>query len=112
MLAAMRWAVALACMVLGCTDLAPLSHDVCGNGVVEHGEDCDGEPSCDSMCRYSCSAASCPAGWVCGRDAICRHGTGQLVIDSSLALPHDALELGDVDGDGADDIVALDARGT
>jgi hypothetical protein len=97
----------------GCRELPELAPDVCGNGVVEDGEDCDGAidpalggaPRCEPVtsalaCRYTCSEGTCPIGWACGDDAVCRHGTGVLVADPPIQLAHRELEVGDIDGDG------------
>jgi hypothetical protein len=52
-----------------CADLPPLQARVCGNGVVEAGEDCDGGASCGS-CRLRCDAdGDCPEGRTCEIDA-------------------------------------------
>jgi hypothetical protein len=85
--------------VASCLDLAPIAPNVCGNGFVEEGEDCDTKASRPGMdcskssegclcrkpgqlneCRWSCeTAADCPKGengqeegWGCGTDQVCR----------------------------------------
>src|SRR5688500_14426129 len=106
-------------MLAACRDLPELSHGVCGNGVVESGEDCDGladpEHACGgaaeaTACRYTCAAATCPAGWGCS-DGLCRYGTGELVADPPVPLAHDSLAIADIDGDRRGDIIAISTRG-
>ena len=125
-LAALSIAVAL---LLGCADLQKFERSVCGNGVVEPGEDCDTSASgsgekCRAAgavneCRYDCSAdsagnrATCPAGWGCGVDGACRHASGRF---SAVASPFggDATQLyvADFDGDRAADVVTVDSGQT
>jgi hypothetical protein len=74
--------------VASCADLAGLSLDgVCGNQIVEPGEDCDthvgvgfecGAPASTSACRFLCSETGlgCPSGFSCGRDRLCRRPMG------------------------------------
>jgi hypothetical protein len=112
-------AIVLLALVAGCRDLPELAAGVCGNGVIDVGEDCDGEvaglacaePNSASACRYTCGTASCPAGWACGVDAVCRHGTGEFVIGTTMPLAHSELVIADVDGDGIGDIVGFAERG-
>lgn len=117
--------VVTAVALCACRDLPELSHDVCGNGVLEAGEDCDlaGDPARGTdlacappddanACRYTCAApAACPHGWACGDDAICRFGAGTLVLGASLALAHDDVTIGDIDGDRMGDPIAFSDRG-
>ncbi len=117
----MRWLLvtALAC---GCADLAPIDADVCGNGIIETGEDCDsavddalgdnlacGDPNGDFVqrCRLICTDTSCPDGWGCGADGVCRHGTGRFEEVGRVAMGVDDLAVGDVDGDGALDLIGV-----
>ena len=69
--------------VVSCSTLEQLPSNVCGNGVVEKGEDCDGaavgKNNCNATCRVECLAApaeACPPAWGCGRDNLCRQTTG------------------------------------
>jgi hypothetical protein len=93
---------------------------VCGNGIVEAdaGEDCDGENGCFAPealaeCFWSCGPESddCPDGFACGLDGVCRQpgldfergdaiGTARVVWVESI----------DLDGDGRDDLVAIEAE--
>ncbi len=38
-----------------------ISGPVCGNGIVENSESCDGGPCCDSLCRFRSSSSVCRA---------------------------------------------------
>lgn len=96
----------------GCNDIPELAANQCGNHVIERGEDCDGvgigDNVCSPTCRLSCTDDhTCPAGWGCGVDRICRQPTGELQdFGSVVALPEDALVLADFDGDGRQDVFA------
>ncbi|HTL36413.1 MAG TPA: VCBS repeat-containing protein [Kofleriaceae bacterium] len=116
--------VLLGCAVAACRDLPELPIGTCGNGVVELGEDCDGainpaigdNLSCASAdesaaCRYTCAAASCPTGWACGDDGVCRYATGELTLGPAIPWTHDDLAIADLDGDRIGEIVAFDSRG-
>lgn len=98
--------------LLACDPLAPLPRDVCGNTVIEAGEDCDGaglgDSACNQLCRLECTAeGACPAGWGCGADGLCRQPTGTFApLGNSLAVSADRLALADVDGDGGKDVLA------
>jgi len=66
----MRWLVLL---LVGCTSFDPITRNVCGNGIVEAGEDCDStDPSCIE-CAVSCTTAmDCPnSAYTCGADDLC-----------------------------------------
>jgi len=99
-----------------CADLQTLTRNVCGNGIIERGEDCDGigidQNTCNAACRLECTAAgTCPAGWGCGNDGLCRQPTGAFAaFGATLAVAADQLTLADFDGDGRSDVLAT--RGT
>src|SRR5512133_817095 len=115
--------------LIGCKDLPTVAANVCGNGVREAGEDCDGYADTRkghfcvpagqaNECRYSCAeqtnpatgkAFGCPEGMSCGPDlGICRKGTGRYTPwGGFVAVEARALELGDLDGDRRDDLLAL-----
>jgi hypothetical protein len=115
----------LALLICSCAPLDPLDPNVCGNGVVEPGEDCDRfvdhklgqDLSCAvkgdvHQCHYICvngfGSPRCPTGWSCGRDNLCRFASGNFAEPaiSPLAIPNDGFALGDVDGDAYTDLVS------
>jgi hypothetical protein len=110
-----------------CTPLQEIAANVCGNGVIEKGEDCDrfvdktlggkltcaqaGEPH---QCHYVCTPTSdgsqpadCPGGWSCGQDGVCRYASGEFREPALLTMSNaEGFDLGDVDGDGLLDLVS------
>jgi hypothetical protein len=105
---------------LSCAQLDEAELGICGNHIhePEFGEDCDGSavqfgegascggPSSSAPCRLSCtpqaSETGCPPGWGCGTDGVCREPSGLIEVG---ALPGEVRAIGDLDGDGRDDIV-------
>src|SRR5690606_35502783 len=103
-----------------CADLDEVELGVCGNHVhePEFGEDCDGSaarfgpdakcgaPTSATPCRLTCNPVAattgCPDGWGCGLDGVCRRPTAEL---SFVQLPGQARGIGDLDGDGRDDVI-------
>jgi hypothetical protein len=125
MLTAARVAIVLALvgalsLTAGCSNLSPLSAGICGNGVVDPGEDCDGfapdgsHEACGAAdagavaCRYECEKnAACPPGYNCGVDQICRSPTGAFVaLGSPLAVGAVGVTLADFNGDGYADALS------
>jgi hypothetical protein len=112
-------ALVLALASSACSPLDVVPVGECGNGFVEAGEDCDGQASCGAPgssfeCRYICTSdgeagekSSCPAGFVCGGDGLCRKPTGRLVLTASISNGYDALQLGDLDSDGRTDVLGI-----
>ena len=98
--------------ISACDDLPKLPSDVCGNGVIEKGEDCDGasvgQNACNALCRLTCTAeGACPSGFGCGNDGLCRQPTGTFEpFGPALALSAERLTLADFDGDGQNDLLA------
>ncbi len=118
------WLLPLAIVLSACSNLGEIQPGVCGNGIVDPGEDCDGPGAgcgtlaSDHPCRFVCGAAAgssnatCPTGYGCGHDGVCRAATGSFA--EPQALPGDqtvAFSVGDVDGDGNDDIVGVNQAG-
>jgi FG-GAP-like repeat/FG-GAP repeat len=111
----MRVAVLAALAVLvGCHEFVEPDLGVCGNQIVETDEDCD-DPSdvgCGPSCRWLCdpqaAAPSCPAARLCGNDGVCRAPSGGFAPEPIHIDEQGVrwLEVGDLDGDGRDDLVA------
>jgi hypothetical protein len=112
-------------IVVACGELPNVHGGVCGNAVVEADEDCDtyAEPgkTCrpptlndDTGCHYDCSLtgnAQCPEDARCGLDGVCHHVSAERAAYAKwgdfLPIPAQSLELGDFDGDGRQDLLAL-----
>jgi hypothetical protein len=110
----------LSCSLSGCVTLPDVAANQCGNDVVEHGEECDGyapegahclPPGDDPrrQCRYDClDGHRCPDGWSCGVDELCHKGKGTYAAWGDYSPSHaHTLRLGDFDGDGRADLLAL-----
>lgn len=106
-------------VIAACATLPEVRSGTCGNGAVEPGEDCDTfvpsgmrcRPASEvAACRYACasgtSAPSCPAGWGCGSDGVCRRPAGTFRVASRVEQSADRIELADFDGDGVLDVLA------
>ena len=135
MLTSRVWRAAFGVALLGvssCAELAPVTEGVCGNGVVEPGEDCDqpaevtengtcGQKDEPGECRYVCKVDDdCPrktddddkddVDWRCGLDEICRRvpdtRTWSDPLPVAMSYARDLL-VADLDGDGVDDIVSV-----
>ena len=105
----MRWLLLLV-TVVGCTDFDDVARNVCGNGLLEAGEDCDStDPSC-VRCAVSCAAAEdCPsAAYACGVDGLC-HAPAGIVSRPSAPVTYqaDELRITDIDHDGRGDVLGV-----
>ncbi len=97
-----------------CDDLPAIAGGVCGNRVLDAGEDCDDFPSdaCHApdtahACRLNCRVAACPEGAACGVDGVCRTASGRM---SAFPIGFDSpasLLSGDFDGDERTDLLLL-----
>ncbi len=104
-------------MLLGCANLPSIDAGVCGNGIVESGEDCDSsDPQC-KKCRIDCSLdadgqrPACPSGWACGSDFVCRAPSGDFAEHPGPPEPALLGSVADFDGDGLSDVVAIEPGG-
>jgi len=112
--------------LVGCTAFPVIEADVCGNAVLETGEDCDtfteaGQrcraPGETGACRFDCSPgpdgkrAKCPTGMGCAADGICRTPTGDFDPGVNFATGVSSwLSTADFDGDGRLDIISTEAE--
>lgn len=124
-------AVLAAC---ACAELPSLEPNTCGNGVIERDldEQCDlsedeelganvrcGDPSdvvrgCHYVCSRSMSGPSCPEGWGCSDDGVCRYASGEFIELEASPIELDAfsvLSVADVDGDSRNDLLAASPSG-
>jgi hypothetical protein len=112
-------------MALGCANLPEVAPGTCGNAVVEPPEDCDTfAPGAGSVClprgsigecHLDCRRGpngvrrSCPTGWGCDAQNICRKPTGDFQPSPPIKVGGAwSLMAGDFDGDLRDDIVSLE----
>lgn len=108
-----------------CATLDAVPEGVCGNAVVDPGEDCDlsasapahcAAPGKVGACHFDCRSASgdqgelstCPAGYGCGvDDGVCRAPSGAFrVAYDGPPINAAKVTLGDLDGDGRLDVIA------
>jgi hypothetical protein len=87
--------------------------NVCGNQVVEAGEECDdvgkgcGQPASSTPCRLICdpaNAVACPDRYVCGNDRLCRKPLGTFTLGPAIGQTKN-VQMADFNGDGAPDVV-------
>ncbi|MES1173510.1 MAG: VCBS repeat-containing protein [Myxococcales bacterium] len=121
------WLLALSALALlggGCTAFPDIPTGVCGNGVIDPGEDCDSfadtktpGSSCLAKgavgeCHFDCSsnggkAPACPSGWGCDSAAICRRPTGDFLPPAQVGdVGAWSLSAADFDGDGREDVLS------
>src|ERR1051325_2097825 len=100
-----------------CADLPPIAGGVCGNGLLDPGEDCDTPDARCVQCGWTCDvAADClalPAPrdgtlYGCGVDHVCHAAGGQLgPRTADVPFAAQTIYATDLDRDGIDDIVGL-----
>ena len=116
---AMKLGLLAAVLSVGaCTELEDIRGGICGNGVVESGEDCDGDKGCNpagkaGACRFGCeTAGECKPGWVCGADAICREPTGEFAAAKTIITGEQiGVTVGELDGSRPADIASVSPSG-
>jgi hypothetical protein len=106
-------AAIIAVIAFGCGDTV-VDRDVCGNGLIEPGEDCDStDPRC-SECGIVCTeTADClaydetggTAGFVCGPDSFCHAPAGSFERAGEAAMPVTSYRITDVNADGFGDVL-------
>lgn len=106
------FACLVGCLVFGaaCTSFESLERGVCGNGLVEPGEDCDSsDPSC-VRCAVLCAGdADCPtSAYACGTDGLCHAPSGTFGTPVPAGpFQVDDLTVTDIDRDGIGDAVGV-----
>ena len=107
----MRHALLLLVMsTAACTSFDALGRNVCGNGLIEPGEDCDSSEASCVRCAVTCNApADCPnAAYACGTDGLCHAPGGTLAAPASAGpFQVNDFAITDLGGDGTGDVVGL-----
>ena len=132
MLRRLGWLAMVSLGAVACQSLPDVEPGICGNEIVDPGEDCDtvipstsatqaalaaglacGAPDSATACRYDCTKSDgvCPTDYVCGTDFICRKPTGTFAELASLPVLATQIEMGDFDGDGRADLLTVDQEG-
>src|SRR5690348_3733168 len=105
-----RWLLPGALLVAACTSFDPVARNVCGNGILEPGEDCDSPDATCVRCAVTCTtAADCPTSdYACGVDNVCHAPGGALAppVSAGTFLVDD-YRITDVDKDRIGDVVGL-----
>jgi hypothetical protein len=119
------WLAAAALAVAACSELPAVERGVCGNRVVEPGEECDGAgpggtcaESGVNACFFVCDPAAplpgCPEGRACGVDQRCRLPGGgfadSLADTPTFRFDVEDFRVGDVDGDSVGDVMGGNPR--
>ncbi|HWU87527.1 MAG TPA: hypothetical protein VN253_09645, partial [Kofleriaceae bacterium] len=103
-------ALAALAALAACTDFDDLPRGVCGNGLVEPGEDCDSADADCVRCAVACAATrDCPnAAYTCGVDGFCHAPGGALDRPSApVTFQVDDLRVADLDHDGTGDVLGV-----
>ncbi|HVK88145.1 MAG TPA: VCBS repeat-containing protein [Kofleriaceae bacterium] len=105
-----RFATLVALVTSACTSFDAIDRDVCGNGLIEAGEDCDSsDPNC-VRCAVTCDEpADCPnEAYACGVDGMC-HAPGGALGAAQPAGPFqvDDIAITDLDKDGIGDVFGV-----
>ncbi len=121
-----RIGIRLVPCVLGlaaCKNFPSQNSAQCGNAVIEASEDCDSFPRGEGTycvpagqpneCHLACKVLAngqvpnCPQGWGCGLDGMCREPASQFSTAESVIAGAHSVRMGDFDGDGRKDVLAL-----
>jgi hypothetical protein len=105
-----RWMLVAGVALASCTGFDAVQRNVCGNGLIEPGEDCDSSEASCVRCAVACSRSSeCPTtDYTCGNDGLCHApggALGQPVQAGSFLV--DDFAITDVDHDGAGDVLGF-----
>ncbi|MDB4960345.1 MAG: hypothetical protein JWP01_344 [Myxococcales bacterium] len=97
-------------VVGGCTSFDSLDRGVCGNGLLEAGEDCDSDDASCVRCAVVCTGATdCPTtDYTCGVDGLC-HAPGGALGGPVAGGPFQVNDLAitDIDDDDIGDVVGV-----
>lgn len=117
----MKRLLLLSVVLAACSDLSDVDQNVCGNGILEVGEDCDAsDPRCVA-CGIRCDMGAGDAGdaqcaeypgatgFVCGADDLCHAPSGKFRDATELSTSITTLRSTDVDQDGYGDVVVQSA---
>lgn len=106
----MHGVVPLTILLAACTDFDTLDRGVCGNGLIEPGEDCDSSDASCVRCAVTCDEPTdCPtAAYACGTDGLC-HAPGGTLAPPVPAGPFQVndFQITDIGGDGTGDVIGL-----
>lgn len=101
---------ALAVGAIACTTFEPVDRGVCGNGLLEAGEDCDSSSATCVRCAVVCrTAADCPTtDHACGVDGVCA-APGGVLGPATVGGPFQVNDVAitDLDQDGIGDAVGV-----
>jgi FG-GAP-like repeat len=119
-------ALCLLLSLFGCTTFPVIEADVCGNKVIEDGEDCDTFSGAGRICRapgtvdechFDCrlnadnTRGACPPDTGCAADGICRKPTGKFESGVNFAPGASSwLSTADFDGDTRLDVISTEAE--
>ncbi len=105
---------------VGCAGPSRIEPNVCGNGALEPGEDCDsftdpalGEGTACVACRYVCDTPehACPTSWGCSPDEICRFPSGSWVSAGLIDEAAVSVQVGEVNDDDQADLAGAGPNG-
>jgi len=99
----------LLCLLVACTDFADVQRGVCGNGLLEPGEDCDSDAANCVRCAVTCDPGDCPsAAYTCGVDGFCHAPGGELAEPGPpVTFQAEDLRVTDADRDGIGDVIGV-----
>lgn len=107
----------VALLTSSCADLQDIPLGVCGNNVVDEGEDCEGpqaegllcaKAGAEHECRFIWSdVAFCPEGMAYGADQRCRAPSGSFTVSTYFELPGTRLFTTDLEYDGTLEVASI-----
>ncbi|HTR53815.1 MAG TPA: VCBS repeat-containing protein [Kofleriaceae bacterium] len=123
----LRHAYLVSLALAACTDVATITPNVCGNYVLDPGEDCDQPTGCTASCRIQCDptmattcsgsgafdGTCCPSDMACGADRVCHAPTGTVETSEPVqTFDAQSFQTADIDGDLIDDVLGVGATST